>query len=485
MEKNFFQRMLFKLIGLSFVLAAFACNQSTEGEQQKPNVVMVFLDDAGFADFKPFGETRYPTPNVSELAEEGRSYYNFYVPVAVSSASRAALLSGCYPGRTGVFGAHGPNSECLDPEFATLGEVMQQNGYTTASFGKWHLGDVPGQRPHSRGFDESCGLMYSNDMWPYHPENPEHWGQWPLPYWENGEVKIDSMTPKDQRNLSTWYTENAVDFINRHDDEPFFLYVPHSMPHVPLFVSDKFKGESGLGLYEDVMMELDWSVGEIMDALEKNGVEENTMFIFIGSDNGPWLSYMDRAGKTPYREGKGTTFDGGVRNSCIIRYPEHIEPNTVSHNAFASIDILPTICHVTGSPLPDNEIDGKNVWDLITHQPGAENPHDYYPFARHSSLEAVISADGHWKLHLPHQYRSLEKGEGGTYTRRGVRGLQPDSNLGEQIRRPLTYTQRKIDTALFDMVHDPYEKRNVFHRYPEITDRLMEYAEQHNERFYE
>ncbi|MEF8984255.1 MAG: sulfatase-like hydrolase/transferase [Bacteroidales bacterium] len=485
MKKNFFQRMLLKLIGLAFVLAAFACNQSTEGEQQKPNVVMVFIDDAGFADFKPFGETRYPTPNVSELAEEGRSYYNFYVPVAVSSASRAALLSGCYPGRTGVFGAHGPNSECLDPEFATLGEVMQQNGYTTASFGKWHLGDVPGQRPHSRGFDESCGLMYSNDMWPYHPENPEHWGQWPLPYWENGEVKIDSMTPKDQRNLSTWYTENAVDFINRHDDEPFFLYVPHSMPHVPLFVSDKFKGESGLGLYEDVMMELDWSVGEIMDALEKNGVEENTMFIFIGSDNGPWLSYMDRAGKTPYREGKGTTFDGGVRNSCIIRYPEHIEPNTVSHNAFASIDILPTICHVTGSPLPDNEIDGKNVWDLITHKPGAENPHDYYPFARHSSLEAVISADGHWKLHLPHQYRSLEKGEGGTYTRRGVRGLQPDSNLGEQIRRPLTYTQRKIDTALFDMVHDPYEKRNVFHRYPEITDRLMEYAEQHNERFYE
>jgi len=485
MKKNFFQRMLLKLIGLAFVLAAFACNQSTEGEQQKPNVVMVFIDDAGFADFKPFGETRYPTPNVSELAEEGRSYYNFYVPVAVSSASRAALLSGCYPGRTGVFGAHGPNSECLDPEFATLGEVMQQNGYTTASFGKWHLGDVPGQRPHSRGFDESCGLMYSNDMWPYHPENPEHWGQWPLPYWENGEVKIDSMTPKDQRNLSTWYTENAVDFINRHSDEPFFLYVPHSMPHVPLFVSDKFKGESGLGLYEDVMMELDWSVGEIMDALEKNGVEENTMFIFIGSDNGPWLSYMDRAGKTPYREGKGTTFDGGVRNSCIIRYPDHIEPNTVSHNAFASIDILPTICHVTGSPLPDNEIDGKNVWDLITHQPGAENPHDYYPFARHSSLEAVISADGHWKLHLPHQYRSLEKGEGGTYTRRGVRGLQPDSNLGEQIRRPLTYTQRKIDTALFDMIHDPYEKRNVFHRYPEITDRLMEYAEQHNEKFYE
>ena len=484
MKKNFFQRMFLKLIGLAFVMAAFACNQTTESEKQQPNVVMVFLDDAAFADFKPFGETRYPTPNVSELAEEGRSYYNFYVPVAVCSASRAALLSGCYPGRTGVFGAHGPNQECLDPQFATLGEVMQQNGYVTASFGKWHLGDVPDQRPPARGFDESCGLMYSNDMWAYHPENPDHWDQWPLSYWENGEIKIDSMTPKDQRNLSTWYTENAVDFINQHNDEPFFLYVPHSMPHVPLFVSDKFKGESGLGLYEDVMMELDWSVGQIMEALEENGLEENTMFIFIGSDNGPWLSYMDRSGKTPYREGKGTTFDGGVRNSCIIRYPGHIEPNTTSHKAFASIDILPTICHVTGAPLPENEIDGKNVWDLITHKPGAENPHDYYPFARHSNLEAVISADGHWKLHLPHSYRSLDKGEGGKYIRRGVRGLQPDSNLAEQIRRPLTYTQRKIDTALFNMVHDPYEKRNVFHRYPEVTDRLMEYAEEHKERFY-
>ncbi|MGM0532365.1 MAG: sulfatase-like hydrolase/transferase, partial [Bacteroidota bacterium] len=321
MTTKFFQNLCLKLIGLAFLLAAFACNQTTEEENQKPNVVMVFLDDAGFADFKPFGETRYPTPNVSELAEEGRSYYNFYVPVAVSSASRAALMTGCYPGRTGVFGAHGPGDAGLDTVFATMGEVMQQNGYTTASFGKWHLGDQPGHRPPSRGFDESSGLMYSNDMWPYHPENPEHWGQWPLPYWENGEVKIDSMTPKDQRMLSTWYTENAVDFINRHDDEPFFLYVPHSMPHVPLFVSDKFKGESGLGLYEDVMMELDWSVGQIMNALEENELDDNTIFIFIGSDNGPWLSYMDRSGKTPYREGKGTTFDGGVRNSCIIRYP--------------------------------------------------------------------------------------------------------------------------------------------------------------------
>ena len=481
MNSNLFKRMLFKAIGLAFVLAAFACNQTTE-EDQKPNVVMVFIDDAGFADFRPFGETRYPTPNVSELAEEGRSYYNFYVPQAICSASRAALLTGCYPGRTGVFGAHGPGRECLDPEFATLGEVMQQNGYTTASFGKWHLGDVPGQRPQSRGFDESCGLMYSNDMWPHHPERPENYP--PLQYRENGELTIDSVTPRDQRMLSTWYTENAVDFINRHKDEPFFLYVPHSMPHVPLFVSDKFKGESGLGLYEDVMMELDWSVGQIMDALDDNNLEENTLFIFIGSDNGPWLSYMDRSGKTPYREGKATVFDGGVRNPAIIKYPGHIEPNTTSHKTFSSIDMLPTICHLTGASLPKNEIDVKNVWDMITHQPGAENPHDFYPFSRGSDFRGVISADGHWKLHLPHPYRSLEKGEGGEYTRRKVRPVQPDSNLAGQIRIPLKYTQRKIDTALFDMIHDPYEKRNVIHRYPEVADELLEYAEKHRDMFY-
>ena len=484
MNQEFFHKIFIKLVGLAFLIGLFSCKDTEEKKDQKPNVVMIFIDDAGFADFEPFGDTRYPTPNVKELSEEGKSFHNFYVPVAVSSASRAALMTGCYPGRTGVFGAHGPNQKCLDTTFATMGEVMQQNGYTTASFGKWHLGDTTGYRPPSRGFDESCGLMYSNDMWGYHPEGPEYWGQWPLSYWENGEVKIDSMKPKDQRTLTTRYTENAVGFINRHENEPFFLYVPHSMPHVPLFVSDKFKGESGLGLYEDVIMELDWSVGQIMDALEKNELEDNTIVIFIGSDNGPWLSYMDRSGKTPYREGKGTVFDGGIRNPCIIKYPGHIEPNTSSHKMFSSIDILPTICQLTGTSLPNKEIDGKSVWDLITNKKGAENPHDYYPFARRSELRAIISANGRWKLHLPHQYRSLVKGENGEYKKGKVRPMQPDSALAKQIRIPLNYTQRKIDTALFDMVHDPYEKRNVIKRYPEVADKMLKFAKKHKNRFY-
>ncbi len=203
-----------------------------------PNFVVVFLDDSGWADFRPFATQDYPTPHVEQLAKEGCCYRNFYVPQAVCSASRAALLSGCYPGRTKVFGAHGPGARGLDPKFATLGEVLKKQGYKTAVFGKWHIGDQPETRPTARGFDESCGLMYSNDMWEFHPENPDYWGRYPLQFWENGKVTIDRVTKEHQPMLTTWYTEHAVDFIGRHKDEPFLLYVPHSMPHVPLFCSD-------------------------------------------------------------------------------------------------------------------------------------------------------------------------------------------------------------------------------------------------------
>ncbi len=436
----------------------------TGGEQIKPNVVLIFLDDAGFGDFKPFGETRYPTPDVQTLAEEGRSYNNFYVPQAVCSASRAALLTGCYPGRTGVFGAHAPRQKGLDPKFATMGEVLQENGYKTACFGKWHIGDQEATRPPARGFDESCGLMYSNDMWKHHPGNPEYWGQWPLQFWENGKIKIDSVSVEDQKMLTTWFTEYAVDFINRNANEPFFLYVPHPMPHVPIFCSKKFEGKSGTGLYGDVMMELDWSVGEINRAIKANGLEENTLFIFIASDNGPWLSYGNHAGITPYREGKGTSFDGGVRNPAIIKYPDKIKPNTVSHKAFCSIDILPTICALTGANLPENEIDGKNVWDIIIDKPGASNPHSYYAFSNGSEFQGVLSADGHWKLHLPHKYRSVLQG--------GKEG------------NPGSYTNFELDTTLFDLIHDPYEKMNVIEAYPEIAGELIQFALQHQNRFF-
>ncbi len=460
----------FLLSGL-VALSTISCSQNQEpasgpdaNYQGKPNIVIIFFDDAGWADFKPFHETRYPTPNIEQLAVEGCRFQNFYVPQAICSASRATLMTGCYPGRTKVFGAFAPKVRGLEPRFATMGEVLKTSGYKTAIFGKWHLGDQEETRPHNRGFDESCGLMYSNDMWSEHPTNPEFWGQFPLHYWENGEITIDSVTAEDQVHLTTWYTEKAVEFINTNPDTSFFLYVPHSMPHVPIFASDKFKGKSGTGLYGDVMMELDWSVGQITNALKQNGLDENTLVI-LTSDNGPWHSYGNRAGKTPYREAKGTSFDGGIRSPCIIKYPGQIEPNSVSLNTFYAIDILPTLCQLTNTELPVNEIDGKNVWNLITGKPDAENPHEYYAFSNGNQFQGVMSADGKWKLHVPHDYRYLKAA--------GKDG------------QPGPYIKKEIDYALFDMVHDPYEKGNVIDEYPEIAKELMNYAKQHAAKFYE
>ena len=463
--KNIFAQIL-SASGLLFVVVLFlsSCEAPKEAAAKRPNVVLMFIDDGAFDDYHPFGKPRYPTPHIETLAKEGTSFLNFYVPQAICSASRAALLSGCYPGRTGVFGAHGPNGLGLDTAYATIGEVMKAAGYATGSFGKWHIGDRPHTRPQARGFDETAGLMYSNDMWLHHPENPEYWGQHPLSYWENGEIKIDTVQKEDQTQLTTWYTESAVSFINSHKEEPFFLYVAHSMPHVPLFVSDKFAGKSGTGIYGDVMMEIDWSVGQINQALKDNGLEDNTIFIWIGSDNGPWLSYSDHAGITPFREGKGTTFDGGVRNPCIVKYPPAVKADAFSSKTFNTIDVLPTIAQVTGAALPKNPVDGTNVWPIITDQPGAENESAYYPLSNGRQFQGVVSGDGKWKLHLEHPYRTVRIG--------GKDGI------------PGKYMQQVIDTSLFDLVHDPSEKGNVIGVYPEKAAELIELAAQHYDLFY-
>ena len=448
------------LVLLLSVFGIFSCSTETPS---KPNVVIIFLDDSGWADFEPFGEVVLETPHVSRLAAEGTAFHNFYVPQAICSASRSALMSGCYPGRTKVFGAHGPNAWGLDTTFATIGEVFSQAGYATAAFGKWHCGDQPETRSYARGFDETCGLMYSNDMWKYHPESPEYWGQWSLRYWENGKVTIEEVDHADQKNLTRWYTEHAVDFIHRHQEGPFLVYLPHSMPHVPLYCSDEFEGLSGKGLYWDVMLEIDWSVGQINQALKDRGLDENTIII-LTSDNGPWVSYGDHAGITPYREAKGTSFDGGVRSACIMKYPLGIEAGKVSESTLGTVDLLPTLCYLAGIALPENEIDGENVWDLISGKEGAVNPHEYYAFSNGSNFEGVMSGDGKWKLHLPHAYRTLDSaGTGG--------------NAGK-------YVQARIDTALFDMLHDPYESSNVLKDRPEVAERLIAIAEAHKSEFY-
>jgi arylsulfatase A len=457
-RREFLHMSLLSLASIGFPLKAIG----KQGTRQ-PNIVIIFLDDSGWADFKPFSRPAYKTPNVERLARQGCSFHNFYVPQAVCSASRASLLTGCYPGRTRVFGAHAPRARGLDPSFATMGEVLKKSGYTTAVFGKWHIGDQPETRPPARGFDESCGLMYSNDMWEYHPQNPQYWGQYPLQYWDNGKVAIERVTKEHQPKLTTWYTEHAVDFIRRHRNHPFLLYVPHSMPHVPLFVSEKFKGKSGAGLYGDVMMEIDWSVGEIMKALKDAGAEDNTLVI-LTSDNGPWISYGNHAGKTPFREAKGTGFDGGIRSACIMRYPGKIKAGATSRKAFCSIDLLPTIAHLAGAALPEHPIDGRNVWDLIIGTPGFRNAQEYYAFSTGANFEGIISSDGKWKLHLPHAYDSLAVA--------GKDGM------------PGKYERKTIEISLFDMEKDPYERTNVLQRYPDVAERLMGLAEQHRRQFY-
>ena len=436
---------------------------SAGAQTKPPNFVVIFLDDAGYADFHPFAKPDYPTPNVARLAGQGCRFTNFHVPQAVCSASRSALLSGCYPGRTKVFGAHGPRARGLDPNYATLGNVLQGAGYKTAVFGKWHIGDQEDTRPPARGFDESGGLMYSNDMWEFHPERPEQYSKFPLQYWNNGKVTIDRVTPEHQPHLTTWYTERAVDFIQRRKNDPFLLYVPHSMPHVPLFVSKRFKGKSGRGLFADVMMEIDWSVGEITKALKKAGVENNTLVLFT-SDNGPWTSYGNHAGKTPFREAKGTGFDGGTRSPCIVRFPGRIAAGAESRRAWCTLDVLPTFAHLAGASLPRNPVDGKNVWDLVRGAPDAVSPHEYYAFSTGANFEGVFSGDGKWKLHLPHGSRVVDQ-------------VGKDGAAGK-------YRQEKIELSLFDMENDPLESTNVLNKYPEVAARLTGYAEDHRRRFY-
>ena len=264
--------------------------------------------------------------------------------------------------------------------------------------------------------------------------------------------------------LTTWYTEHAVDFIRRNKSNPFLLYVPHSMPHVPLFRSEKFAGKSGAGVYGDVMMELDWSVSQIMKSLKDNGLEDNTLVIMT-SDNGPWTSYGNHAGHTPFREAKGTSFDGGTRSACIMRYPGKIKAGTVSNRTMCTIDLLPTVAKLAGAKLPKNPIDGLDVWDLIIDKNGAQNPHKYYAFSTNKTFEGVISGDGRWKLHLPHSYRTL------VYAGN-------DGNPGE-------YRQAEIGLSLFDMEADPYEKENVLPKFPDVAKRMQSFTEEHRRQFYD
>ena len=268
---------------------------TTHAADRPPNVVIIFCDDLGYADIGPFGQKSFATPNLDRMAAEGRCFTNFHVSSAVCSASRSAILTGCYHSRVGIHGALGPSSPIgLNPGDTTIAEMLKQKNYATGMAGKWHLGAKPEWMPTRRGFDEWLGLPYSNDMWPHCPEAKP--GAYPdLPMYDGEKVILPAMTHEDQNTMTTRYTERSVAFIEKNKDRPFFFYLAHNMPHVPLHVSAKFAGKSGAGLFGDVIQEIDWSVGEVLAALKRAGVDEHTLVIFT-SDNGPWLSYGDHAG---------------------------------------------------------------------------------------------------------------------------------------------------------------------------------------------
>ena len=448
-----FMRTTFWVYWLFCWLLAGPClAQKADLLPAKPNIVLIFADDMGYGDVGCYG-SRIPTPNLDRLAKEGVRFSDFYVAQAVCSASRAALMTGCYPNRVGIQGALGPNSKIgLNTNEVTIARMLKNRGYATAIYGKWHLGDAPRFLPTRQGFDDYFGLPYSNDMWPHHPTSGTNYP--PLPLIEN--EKVVQLMP-DQTQLTTWYTERAVHFIQTNKNNPFFLYVPHAMPHVPLFVSDKFKGKSGQGLYGDVIMEIDWSVGQIMQALRDNGLERRTLVVFT-SDNGPWLLYGNNAGSAgPLREGKATCFDGGLRMPCIMRWPGTIPAGRVCHELAATIDFLPTFAKLAGTEPPsDRIIDGKDIWPLISGKRGAKTPHDAFFYYWGLNLQAMRS--GKWKLHFPHSYPSP----------------QPPGGDG----KPGQYATNEIGLALFDLDKDVGETRDVSARHPDIVKRLETLAEQ-------
>ncbi len=422
-----------------------------------PNIVLIFTDDQGYQDVGCFGAQGFSTPNLDQMARDGIRLTNFYVAQPVCSASRAALLTGCYSSRVDMHHALMPRAKKgLNLRETTIAEMLKAHGYATACFDKWHLGDNPEFMPLRQGFDEYFGIPYSNDMWPIHP-NPGMRKEFPwLPLYE-GEKTVDSL--HDQTMLTTWVTEHAVSFIDRHRSQPFFLYVPHPMPHVPLFVSDKFRGKSAKGLYGDVIMEIDWSVGEILAALRRNGLEENTLVIFT-SDNGPWLAYGNHAGSAlPLREGKGTVWEGGVREPFIMQWKGHLPAGAVINEPLMTIDLLPTIARVTGAPLPDLPIDGRDAWPVLTLQAGATSPHEAY-FFYYETNELQAMRSGRWKLYFPHTYRSIGQTTGG-------RDGQPGPYASVKITEP----------ELYDLATDISETRNVAAEHPDVVRRLEALAE--------
>jgi arylsulfatase A-like enzyme len=352
-----------------------------------PNVIVIFVDDMGYADASVFGAENFTTPNIDQMASEGVMFTDFYASTPVCSGSRGGLVSGSYPDRIGIPPVLNKLSTIgLNSAETTMAETFDSMGYRTATFGKWHLGHHAPFLPNNHGFDEYYGIPYSNDMDPN------------IPTIHNGTI-VNHNT--DQSTFTSDYTNRTIDYIEDSVSlgEPFFIYLAHPMPHFPLSVSAPFNGSSGAGLYGDVMQELDWSVGEILGALDTQGVANETLVIFT-SDNGPYFLSGGRA--TPFKGFKGTIWEGGVRVPMIAHWPGVLDAGRVVDTPIMTIDLLPTLAELIGAPLPALEIDGKSVWQLMTGE-SFTSPHPAYYFYygdNGGKLQAMRS--GNWKMMFAH-----------------------------------------------------------------------------------
>jgi arylsulfatase A-like enzyme len=434
-------------MGAAFLMQPQRSAFGNAGINEKPNVIIIFVDDMGYGDLGCFGSKKNRTPHIDRMASEGMKFTDFYVACSVCTPSRASLLTGCYPQRLNMHEDENgrcvlfPNaSKGLHPDEVTLAEILRGQGYRTACIGKWHLGDQPEFLPTRQGFDYYFGIPYSNDMDRDVIDEEQMPPRVPLPLMRNEEV-IEA--PVHQETVTKRYTEETIAFIRKNRDAPFLVYLPHTMVHWPRHASEAFKGKSANGIYGDALEEIDWSTGEIVKALKELGIDDNTLIIFT-SDNG-----ADGGGSNaPLRNEKGTTYEGGMRVPCVMRFPGKIPAGTVCREVCSTIDFLPTLARLAGDEPPkDRKIDGKDIWPLMSGTPGATSPHEAFYYYQIDQLQCVRS--GRWKLHLPMEMKK--------------------SNWEDPVG--------KTPLQLYDLKTDIHEDHNVADEHPDVVSRLLALAE--------
>lgn len=437
---------------------------------QKPNVVIIFTDDQGYQDLGCYGSPKIKTPNLDKMAQDGIRFTDFYVGSSVCSASRAALLTGRYSYRNGVGGVFFPDAKGMESNEITIAEILKPVGYKTACFGKWHLGDFDENLPTGQGFDTYFGIPYSNDMYigaqQKFAKNVVFKDGYTLKkaqqdqlfvknnekdkIKENGIKELSPLFlnneiieyPCNQATLTKRYFKKAIDFIDQANGSPFFMYITPAMPHVPLYASKKFKGTSERGLYGDVVEEIDFYVGTLIQHLKEKGLDKNTLVIFA-SDNGPWLGYKELAGSAlPLRDGKFTNYEGGVRVPCIMYWPGKIASGKVSNAIVSTIDFLPTIAHYANVQLPNVPIDGVNIANLIEKSENVNR--DYNLYTKGNEIYGIRKGD--WK-YLPFS----------------------GDRFANSTKKP----------ELFNLKNDISEVLNLYDKYPEIVKELTLEIQKH------